>query len=68
MAPLSALIALVFAACPLAREIPDNLQDFYDDVRDRDSCGKKLATGFWSSDEDDSSFLTNTIEFYARSC
>lgn len=61
MTPLTALLGLALATCAVAREIPENLRDFYNGVRKRDSCGDKLATGFWSTDEDDSPFPLNTV-------
>lgn len=54
MYPAALLAVLLLAAPALAREVPDNLQEFYDDVRDKGVCEKKLASGFWSNDEDDS--------------
>ena len=61
--PLVALAGAFFAAPILARDVPDNLRDFYDDVRKRKQCDNKLATGFWSSDEDNSGFfLTEALE------
>ena len=54
MVPLSSLAVASLVACAAAREVPDNLRALYDNIRDRGSCDRKLATGFWSSDEDDS--------------
>lgn len=56
MYPAALLAALLLAAPALAREVPDNLQEFYDDVRDKGVCERKLASGFWSTDENDSEF------------
>jgi hypothetical protein len=45
------LSALVGAASVAARDIPSNVQSFYDSVKAKGACSNKLATGFYSKDD-----------------
>jgi len=57
MRPLrSLLFPLVFGVTGAeARDVPDNLRNFYNAVRDRGKCSNALATGFWATDNSDNS-------------
>ena len=45
------LSALVGAASVSARDVPSNVQSFYDSLKTKGACSNKLATGFYSKDD-----------------
>ena len=51
MAPLLLLATLLLAASSLARDVPDNVRNLYDSIREKGMCSIELAGGFYSSDD-----------------
>ena len=45
------LSALVAASSTAARDIPSNVQSFYDSLKTQGACTSKLATGFYAKDD-----------------
>lgn len=45
------LPALLGAASVSARDIPSNIKSFYDGLKTKGTCSKKLATGFYAKDD-----------------
>jgi len=43
-------LALAASHCA-ARDIPSNIQSFYDGVKSAGQCSNKLATGFYAEDD-----------------
>ncbi|KAI1769332.1 glycoside hydrolase family 75 protein [Hypoxylon sp. FL1150] len=46
----------MFMGASLARDVPSNVQAFYDELRSESKCSSTLATGFYSSYDGDNSF------------
>lgn len=49
LSPFLPLLVLYCDASAQARDVPQNLRDLYDGIRNRGSCSNKLASGFWAS-------------------
>lgn len=45
------LSALAGAASVTARDIPSNVQNFYNSLKTKGNCSNKLATGFYARDD-----------------
>ncbi len=56
------LSTLLGAASVTARDIPSNVQSFYDSVKAKGTCSNKLATGFYSKDDGPNSMF-NYVPF-----
>ncbi|PKS06105.1 hypothetical protein jhhlp_007939 [Lomentospora prolificans] len=56
MAPLLLLATLLLAASSLARDVPDNVRNLYDSIREKGMCSIELAGGFYSSDDGPNTF------------
>ncbi|SPO04387.1 related to chitosanase precursor [Cephalotrichum gorgonifer] len=56
MVPLSLLATLFLVTSALARDVPDNVRELYDNIKKQGKCKNKLATGFWSTDEGSNTF------------
>ncbi|KAI1371069.1 glycoside hydrolase family 75 protein [Hypoxylon crocopeplum] len=50
------LTASVFLGASLARDVPSNIKNFYNSVKSKGQCSSKLASGFYSTYDDDNSF------------
>ncbi|KAL2190119.1 Chitosanase-domain-containing protein [Thermothelomyces heterothallicus CBS 203.75] len=50
------LSALVGAAGVAARDVPSNVQSFYDSLKAEGACSNKLATGFYAKDDGPNTF------------
>ncbi|AEO60909.1 glycoside hydrolase family 75 protein [Thermothelomyces thermophilus ATCC 42464] len=50
------LSALVGAAGVAARDVPSNVQSFYDSLKAKGACSNKLATGFYANDDGPNTF------------
>lgn len=61
------LSALVGAAGVAARDIPSNVQTFYNTVKAQGACSNKLATGFYSKDDGPNSKSHNT-RYHIHNC
>ncbi|KAI2610563.1 glycoside hydrolase family 75 protein [Hypoxylon sp. NC1633] len=46
----------VFLSASLARDVPSNVKTLYDSIKSKGDCTSKLASGFYSSDDNDNSF------------
>ncbi|KAL2128738.1 hypothetical protein VTI74DRAFT_8716 [Chaetomium olivicolor] len=55
MAPLSLLLCLLFCLTTsgIARDVPQNVRDFYNSIRRKGYCEDELATGFYSTTDSD---------------
>lgn len=47
---LGLLLLALCGAAAHAREVPQNLRDFYKAVVEKGSCANELATGFWATE------------------
>lgn len=47
---LGLLLLAWCGAAAHAREVPQNLRDFYNAVIEKGSCANELATGFWATE------------------
>jgi hypothetical protein len=59
------LSALVGAAGVAARDIPSNVQTFYNTVKAQGACSNKLATGFYSKDDGPNSEFYDASHMFA---
>ncbi|OLN85471.1 Endo-chitosanase [Colletotrichum chlorophyti] len=53
---LFAVLAAIITCVSAARDIPNNVQDFYNHIRDQKKCKDVLASGFHSADNDSGDF------------
>lgn len=53
MASIRSALLMSLAALATARDIPANVQDFYNNVKAKGECSNKLASNFHSMDRDD---------------
>lgn len=52
-----ALVTLILASTAHARDVPSNIQSFYNTIKNQGTCSNKLATGFYSTDGGSNSTL-----------
>ncbi|KAF8851764.1 glycoside hydrolase family 75 protein [Acephala macrosclerotiorum] len=56
MRPSQLLLATLAIQISLAREVPTNIQNFYNSINNKGSCSNKLQTGFYATDEGSNTF------------
>lgn len=68
MAVLKAAILASLASAAAAKSVPANLQNLYNSIIDQGSCNDKLASGFYSEDNDGGCKSNFLLRFRETNC